>query len=340
MRLPANYGSVYKLKGNRRKPWIAIIQTGKQEDGKPIKKPLGYYADQKSALQALAQYHSAPVAFANKKLTFKDVYTSCMEGHLEGKSMSTKRVYHSAFKTFEPLHYLIFADIRVYQIEPIIKHLVGSKSRKGHMVTLLGLMYKYALKMEISDVDRSKGLEVGKVAKAAEKTTYTDLEIKRLWKNKGDLSADIILILLYSGMRVSELLEMKKENVKLSAGYMVGGNKTETGKNRIIPIHDKILDIITKYYNRASEYLIEVDGQRFRYQYFREMFMGNKEEFGLPRSRAIHETRHTFVTKLNEAGVDDHLIKLIVGHSMQDITKKVYTHVSLDRLIEAVNLLA
>lgn len=340
MRLPPNYGSVYKLKGNRRNPWIAIIKIGKHDDGKPIKKPLGYYKDQKSALQALAQYHSAPVAFANKQLTFKDVYKSCMETHLEGKSLSTKRVYHSAFNTFEPLHDFIFADIRAYHIEPIVKSLVGSKSRKGHMITLLGLMYKYAVKMEITDVDRSKGIDIGKVTKQADKTIYTDLEIKRLWKYKGDISADIILILLYSGMRISELLDMEKENVILSEGYMIGGNKTESGKNRIIPIHNKILEIITRYYNKSNVYLIEKDGQKLRYEYFREMFINNKNEFKLPRSRAIHETRHTFITKLNEVGVDDYIAKLIVGHSMQDITKKVYTHVSIDRLIEAVNLLA
>ena len=53
-----------------------------------------------------------------------------------------------------------------------------------------------------------------------------------------------------------------------------------------------------------------------------------------------HDTRHTFITKAKESGVDEYILKLIVGHAIDDITEKVYTHRTLDELkqeIEKIN---
>lgn len=339
MRLPPNYGSVYKLKGNRRRPWVARVQTGVANSGLPIRQIIGYFPGQKEALQALADYHKAPESFANNKLTFKDVYDKLMPEHLEGKSESLKRIYRSAYNSFSDLHKMKFADIKAYHIESIIKDMECSEGKKRHMVSLLSLMYKYALKMEITTVDRSKNINIGKVKEKKDQKIYPELEIKRLWKDQGNLVADILLILLHSGMRISELLNIKKTNVFLAEGYMIGGSKTDAGMERIIPIHKNILPIIAKYHNKSIKHLIEKeDGEKMNYAAFRWIFDPYKEEKNL--TNTVHQTRHTFITKLNEAGVDDHIIKLIVGHAQQDITKKVYTHVKIERLVEAVNLLA
>lgn len=57
MRNPNGYGSVYKLSGNRRKPWTARITLGfKPENGHPIYKFIGYYTTQEEAERALAEY--------------------------------------------------------------------------------------------------------------------------------------------------------------------------------------------------------------------------------------------------------------------------------------------
>lgn len=339
MRLPPNYGSVYKLKGNRRRPWVARVHKGKTEEGRPIRDILGYFPGQKEALQALADYHKAPESFANGKLTFDDVYKQSIPEHLEGKSESLKRVYEAAYKSFKDLHDMKFADIKAYHIEPVIKNLEGSESKKRHMVTLLSLMYKYALKMEITTVDRSKNINIGKVKEKKDQIIYSELEIKRLWKDQGNLVADALLILIYSGMRIGELLNLTKDNIFLTEGYMIAGSKTEAGIDRIIPIHNRTLPIIAKYYNKSGKYLLEKEkGKKMTYSTFIWLFTPYVEKKNLVNT--IHQTRHTFITKLDEAGVDDYIIKLIVGHAQQDITKKVYTHVKLERLIEAVNLLA
>ena len=45
-----------------------------------------------------------------------------------------------------------------------------------------------------------------------------------------------------------------------------------------------------------------------------------------------HETRHTFITKVKSCGVDEYILKLIVGHAIEDITEKVYTHRTMEQL--------
>lgn len=45
-----------------------------------------------------------------------------------------------------------------------------------------------------------------------------------------------------------------------------------------------------------------------------------------------HDTRHTFITKAKNANINEYILKLIVGHEVQDITEKVYTHRTLDDL--------
>ena len=52
-----------------------------------------------------------------------------------------------------------------------------------------------------------------------------------------------------------------------------------------------------------------------------------------------HDTRHTFATKMDDAGANKLCRKLIMGHSIEDLTDRVYTHKTIEKLIEAVELL-
>ena len=52
-----------------------------------------------------------------------------------------------------------------------------------------------------------------------------------------------------------------------------------------------------------------------------------------------HDTRHTFITKAKESNITEYVLKLIVGHEIQDITEKVYTHRTIEDLRTAMNMI-
>ncbi len=74
MRNPNGYGSVYKLSGKRRNPFMASKTIGWTDDGNPVRKAIGYYPDRKSALMALAAFNQSPYDLINKNITFSELY--------------------------------------------------------------------------------------------------------------------------------------------------------------------------------------------------------------------------------------------------------------------------
>ena len=74
MRLPNGYGSVYKLSGKRRKPFIARKTIGWDDNGKQIYRTIGYYETKKLALQSLADFNNNPYDVEVSTLTFSDIF--------------------------------------------------------------------------------------------------------------------------------------------------------------------------------------------------------------------------------------------------------------------------
>lgn len=150
----------------------------------------------------------------------------------------------------------------------------------------------------------------------------------------------IILMLLYNGTRISEFLDLKKENVHLEEQYFdVIDSKTENGIRKV-PIADKLLPYYKGWYESCPdcEYLLHTeDGKRFLYRnYYDSYWTPLVEQIGIDRTP--HCTRHTCISMLSEAGVQDTTIKKIVGHSgAMTLTEKVYTHLDMRVLVDAIN---
>jgi len=121
---------------------------------------------------------------------------------------------------------------------------------------------------------------------------------------------------------------------------MIGGLKTEVGIDRTIPIHHRIKPLIEKWLNNSnSEYLIHntIDKKLEYKNYLSRNW--NDIMKTLEFNHKPHDTRHTFTTRMDDAGANKVCRKLIIGHNIEDLTDKVYTHKTLERLIEAVELL-
>ncbi|BCN32100.1 hypothetical protein bsdtb5_33950 [Anaeromicropila herbilytica] len=76
-------------------------------------------------------------------------------------------------------------------------------------------------------------------------------------------------------------------------------------------------------------------GTTMTYDKYRHRF--DKVMKRLKMIHSPHETRHTFITLAKNANIDEYKLKLIVGHAIQDITEKVYTHRSIEELKEEIN---
>lgn len=308
---------------------------------------LEYFESSKDAYNYLAQMNQGNVVKEHRslseELTFKQVYERYEKfaNTLKRKpSVSTKRADSTGFKLWGDIHDLRFRTITAQQLQNCLTaHNNMSKSSITRMGTVLHKMYKFGLANQLCDFDPSQYLfkEYSNEKKVVHKV-YTDEEIQYLWDHSDLLSAKITLIFIYSGMRCSELLRLMTENIHLDERYMIGGIKTAAGENRIIPIHKRIDPIIRSLYNENNKYLIpNSKGGHYTYQHFRDNHWNKwKKELGM--DHYTHDARHTFASKLEKAGVSLFHQKLIMGHSIRDLTQGTYTHVSKEALIADIDL--
>lgn len=351
MKLPNGYGSVYKLSGKRRNPYIARYTTGWLLDdttgiATQQRVTIGYYPTKQEALTALANYNQHPYDIKTDTITFSEVYDKWAAQHFPTIVPSACRTWISAYNHSKPLHSMRFKDIRANHLEQTIKDAKVGQSTKQRMKSLYNMLYKYALKYEICDKDYAALCDsVKRGSPTIERIPFNDTEIELLWNNITYPFVDMVLIGIYSGWRPQELAILQVDDIDLDNGTMFGGLKTDAGRNRIVPIHPAIYDLVRQNYDKAvamgsSSLFNDENGQQgtyLTYDKYRGRF--NKVCKKLNIKHRPHDTRHTFITKAKAAGVNDYIIKLLVGHAIEDITEKVYTHRTMQELKDGMQLI-
>jgi integrase len=195
------------------------------------------------------------------------------------------------------------------------------------------------MKNEWTDFNYAPMLQLDRHIPVHNKVPFSEMEIRRLWHYYNRYSGvDIVLILIYTGLRVGEFLrvEMKRDVFLEDRYFIVRESKTEAGRNRMVPIHRDILSFFKARKN--YEYLAtNRKGQRYtNYTSFRNMYADVMKKMNM--SHTIHETRHTCATLLDSAGANEMATKKILGHAGTGITKQVYIHKYLSDLLEAIDL--
>ena len=373
MRLPNGYGSTYKLQGNRRNPWIVRITAGWKiydrktkltleqipedqdpvqimSDGKPrfvskqIYNTVGYYPTRQEALIALADYHKDPFDLHIDQMTLEELYDKWSEEHFPEVSQSNINGCKASWKLLEPIKKMRLVDIKLDHLQKIVDDSGKNSPTLKKLKITLGLMYDYAVKHEILKQDKRDMIRYINIKKAGnpnriDRTPFSKKEIQLLWKHKDDDTIRIILLMIYTGVRINEILDMRKENVHLDKLYLdITKAKTEAGI-RWIPVCQKILPILQYWMDKDSEYLItNRHGQPFEYTNFvRKYWTPSLTKLGI--NHRPHDTRHTCASLLSSAGVDERIIRKIIGHKGQGVTETVYTHYQLEELLEAINMI-
>ena len=340
MRLPSGYGSIIKNKGNRRKPYQVRITRGWDDNGKQLYSTLGWFEKREEAIIALSEYNSSPYDIEANKETFTDIFEKWKLEHYPKVSNNAIVNYNLAYKYCKAIHKMRFKDIRLTHLQAIIDNCGKGYPTRKIIRALMNQLFSFAIKNDIVEKKYSEYVNVGQNEGKINRRPFTQKEIKKLFDNVDKLDwVDTVLIMIFSGLRVGELLDLKTENVHIEERYMVGGLKTKAGRNRIIPINRKIEPFIKKYYNPKNEYLItNFKGNQMQYSnYRREKFDNVMEKLRMEHNP--HDCRHTFASLMDTANANKLCIKRIMGHSSQDITEDVYTHKSIEELIENIDLI-
>ena len=102
-------------------------------------------------------------------------------------------------------------------------------------------------------------------------------------------------------------------------------------------ISEKIVPFFEHWLTKDNDYVFtNRQGRKFLDRNFRDSYWKHMMEL-LNMEHKPHDTRHTCVSLLTEAGVDERIIKKIVGHKGKSVTETVYTHLDLEIKLEAIN---
>lgn len=188
MRRRNGSGSITKLTGNRRNPWMVRIflrydlneETGK---AKQIYKVLGYYPKKADAERALSKYNLNPFDIDKKNMTFEDVYNEYIEEEFKGEKTPKFKDRRTAYNNCPDwLYNKKFAELTYKQLEKAIGDSGKNYPSMRKMVNLFHMIYKYALKNDIVEKDVSQYVSISqykdKNPNSIERKIFRKKEIK------------------------------------------------------------------------------------------------------------------------------------------------------------------
>ena len=328
-RLKKGWGTVYQIKTKakdgtihyREKPWVFRYKG----------KYIGYYETEEDAMMAAFEYHKNPME--EKEITFKELWELWLEQKSRTISEHTVKNYASKFRTYcGPLYDIPYKDLRPKDFLFVINSRPDTTNgTKNGTIKFLRAMDRFAYELDIIEKKYAENIPMFKADVKRKNIPFTEEEIEYLWNHLDIPDVDIVLILLYTGMRPGELPVVKLENIH--EDYIIAGFKTKAGTDRYIPIHPRIKELIMNRVSQAKKDTL------LNYQYKQLGVRFRKLMKKLGWVHHLHECRHTFITRLDNAGANRVCINLIVGHVGNGVGERVYTHKTKEQLQETVKLL-
>jgi integrase len=331
-------GGIAYLGKGRKKPYAARL-TVWQPDGTQGYKYIGYYTDRTEAAKALAKALYEPVA-DKASITLGELRDEWKAYYYRFIEKQTQDNYNAAWNYISPLQKTKVKELRTAQLQKIIDSCDKSRSTKEKIKAFCHLIFKYAMENDIVNKNYAEFLRLEKSVKE-EKEVFTDLELKKLEENAPKVAgAECVLMMIYTGFRISEFLELSCMNVDLTALTMTGGLKTDAGRGRVIPISPEILNyVIARHTLSDAPFIRDDKGNSYTAKRFREsVYYPALESCGISK-KVPHCTRHTFASMLDRKKVPAAEIQRLMGHTSYDFTAETYVHKNITDLEKAVSTL-
>ncbi|MBR6071385.1 MAG: tyrosine-type recombinase/integrase, partial [Acholeplasmatales bacterium] len=285
-RKPNGYGTIKEYNDGRKKKYAVLVYGYK--DGKPHQFVKGFYQYKYEAEKARSEL------FKNKELidkskyayTFEDVYYKFLKDKMNrGISKNPEDTYRPAFRAVAFMHNIRFSKITKEDLYDALEKSGKNRPMLKVIINLFHGMYKYALSEDIVYKDVSGNIVIGKHSPLNKnpnriiRTPFSKEEIQIIFNdNINTEMRDIVKVLLYSGMRINELLTLTKDSISLiNTSIIIKEEYSKTDcSNREIPIHPEIFNIILNKYNKCindNETLFKnIKGEPFKYRNFMDSY--------------------------------------------------------------------
>lgn len=350
-RRPKGSGTVYQKKDEGRvRSWVARSGRGEL---------IGSFETSAEAILALDDYNAKHTSVARMRYTFEDVYEKWKELHYKDIGPKGRESYERAFAKASELHKRPMRELKTEDYQAVITAIADagkSRSMCEKQRQLFSQLCKWAMQNDIITINYAEGLRLPAPSPKKERT-LTDDELSKIKAVADDDSkgnrfrqvAQFAMVLTYTGMRIDELLSMRRDDVYLSEGYMVGGEKTDAGRQRVIPILEPIQMIVAEWMlcSINSEFLLPTSTGRKKsidtveHSFRRLMIVlginPDPEKVGRKDMGELitpHSLRRTAATRLVEGKAEPTAVQAILGHADFSTTADYYTSHNVEYLTE------
>lgn len=359
-------GMIYKRKYANSTKYVAYTPatyTVDEETGKVrcIRIKLGSYDKKAQAQAVLDTYRRHPTVKIN--YTLRQIYEEWAPHAYELLSVSSVNGWRAAWAQVCNCAALQLGDQMIREITTgQLRELIGyyahahqtvtrdgsskergplSKSSVTKIKALLTQLYDYALENNIVDKNYAKLVKLPKLEDPTVRA-MTDIEfatVLRLWQTVP--GGDAVLVLCYTGFRVSEFCNLTTASYDAQNGVLIGGSKTRAGKNRIVPVHSRIRPMIERWAaGRMGPLYPAPDGQPYDKDSFRrKVWRPAILAMGLSAELNPHSARHTCATRMSANGAPAEDIRQILGHSDYSETANTYIQQSIGTLARSMEMM-
>ena len=318
---PNGAGSVYKNSGHRSKPWVAVRN----------KQLLGSFATKAEAFSALES--TAHTVISEKyNLTFSGVYEMWSAEKYRTLTKKGAEGYVSAYKHSEKLYKKKFRDLKTIDFQSVIDDLAAqgkSKATAAKAKQLFSQLAQWAIREDIASKNYASFVVIeGEETK--DKSIFTEEDINKLKADNSE-TAQVVLLLIYTGARISELFTAKKENC--FDEYFIGGVKTEAGKNRIIYVPEVARSYYTHFVGLSVNTLLDgYSGNKEANNFRSRNFDALMEKLKI-KGKTPHSARHTFTSQAVKNKVQPEVLQQLLGHAKYSTTVDNYSHINKDSIL-------
>lgn len=320
----------------------------------PIKKTKGGFPTKAAALAYIPTLKNQ---VKESPLTLQQIWDAWEPWYSPRIDKSTMNGYRAAYHYYQTLADKRIVLITADELQKCMDDCPKGKRTHQNMKVVAGLLWKYAKSKHIVSQVESEILFTGK-GQSKKREALTDLEVQRIFQAIGTYRyAEYIFCLCYLGYRPGEMLELRKDQVVEHKGrlFIVEGKKTDAGRDRTVPVHQKIEAIIRDrlmvpgtdlvfpqyVFGRISKKNPIALFQGFKGMsdnYFREdIFKPMMEKLGIAAGKVPYGARHTFSNKLKAASGDDRDKAALIGHSDYTFTQTKYQSTNNDELLAVVD---